>query len=172
MKTAITYVPDADGGTVRVVSVGKLSFRSWLNQIKAAVRIMRESVGKPATPRAEWAIWWLKTNGLHSRGDVDAFEARIALLEQPGDPSRIVYCVRCHAPLSDPVSKLYRMGPDCRRSGRGTPHLTPAQRRHVAANELALDAADVREPMERFVDMEVPTGQKTVEGGRVIVWGL
>lgn len=113
MRATVSF----SNGTVRVVNAGTFSFRLWLNQTKAAIKIMHEAVGRPHSRRSDWAVWWLRSIGLCSKEDVDAFESRIPLIDQPADPSRIIRCSRCLAPLSDPVSKLYRMGPDCR-SGR------------------------------------------------------
>lgn len=104
-------------GLVKVPGCGTMSFSLWMNQNQAAIRIMRECIGKPATERGLWAVAWLKANGIHSEAEFSTFEKQVQLLGVLPDPSKIVYCSKCGAALSDPVSKMYRMGPDCRRGG-------------------------------------------------------
>lgn len=103
---------------VRIRDIGTLPARDWKNKCYAAIRIMRDAVGKPATNPARWAIWWLRdVHGLHTKEAVDAFEERLHQLDQPGDQSRLVRCSKCGRVLSDPVSKALGMGEDCRLGG-------------------------------------------------------
>lgn len=102
---------------VKVPGIGTMTLSRWMNQNRAAIRIMRECVGKPATERGLWAVDWLRANGIHSEEDFSIFEKNIQAQGEMPDPSRIIRCRKCHMVLTDPVSKAYGMGPDCRSGG-------------------------------------------------------
>lgn len=110
----VTVLPNE---MVKVPGIGTMNVSRWMNQNRAAIRIMRECVGKPATERGWWAVDWLKANGIHSEEDFSIFEKNIQALGEMPDPSKIIRCRKCHLVLTDPVSKAYGMGPDCRSGG-------------------------------------------------------
>ncbi len=101
-------------GTVTVRGIGRLNFRNWVNQMRAAIRIVTREGGS-APSGYYWARRWLLLHDLKTREAVEGMSERLAKLDEPGDPSNIIRCSRCGAALSDPVSKLYRMGPECRK---------------------------------------------------------
>jgi hypothetical protein len=93
----------------------RLTAEAWQNMTRNAVQVFENAVGKPATEEALRTLYWLKACGVDSQ---EAFFGLKERLAQPSDPSRIVRCRRCNAMLTDPVSKVLGMGPDCRMGGQ------------------------------------------------------
>lgn len=121
------------GGIVNVPGFGHFTEERWINTCEIALRVWRESVGKPWNENAIWAHRFLQANGIRTLEAFEALEKNLPLLKEGPDPSRIVYCRRCQRPLSDPLSKALGIGPDCRVGGVQARRELPAWTAKLAA---------------------------------------
>ncbi len=114
------------GAVVRVDGMGHYTLSNFVHNTKLAIGILRARIGQPATPGTHWAMGWLRACGAHSKEDVDRLGERLALLAGSPDPVGLIRCARCTRPLSDPLSKLLGLGPECRKHLARRPLARPA----------------------------------------------
>jgi hypothetical protein len=123
----------------------KLTFRAWLNATDQAVAVVEAAFARgirtesAATQNELDSKRWLEAcweRRTHEQANaklsqlIADWKSRRHLADLPADPSRIIRCRSCNAPLSDPVSKLLGMGPVCRDPRKAAVRL---QRAGVAA---------------------------------------
>jgi len=123
----------------------KLIFRAWLNATDRAVAAVEAAFARGVRSESEatqneldakrWleACWERRTReqaNVKMSQLIADWKARRQLVDLPADPSRIIRCRSCNAPLSDPVSKLLGIGPVCRDPRKAAVRL---QRAEVAA---------------------------------------
>lgn len=117
-QLSVRYLPN---GNVRVNVFGTIwngTLRAWLSATDTAVAIRnaaKQAGRKPESPKEKAAALWLHACGLNQQDKIDLYVQRRALFDTPEDAPRRVHCSRCGRVLSDPLSKLLGIGPECRR---------------------------------------------------------
>ena len=102
----------------------RLKWQTWMKWTSAAIAQVERAIAEklPRTREIQNSIDWLCACGVDSKEAFLGLKTRLALLAQPGDPSRIIRCRCCNIPLRDPLSKVLGLGPVCRNGGKQRDH--------------------------------------------------
>ncbi|MBM3129774.1 MAG: hypothetical protein FJ009_14270 [Chloroflexi bacterium] len=98
----------------------RLPWQAWMQWTNVAIANVERAITEklPRTQQVTNSLDWLRSCGVDGKESFFGLKERLALLAQPGDPSRIVRCQCCNIPLSDPLSKALGIGPVCRTKGK------------------------------------------------------